>query len=156
MARKVAIYLLVIVSVIIVLLMWRRLNFDKLLTVLHKKSSEDLKMERNFNAQSIVECSDSCLPCSTEKKTCANVLAIAYTMGGNTTNPNKKRTFKRKVVMSSDTMNLFYAWFAPITSLVWYAQSWTPVFIFAESETVSTSLQVFEFIVKQVEEAGGK
>ena len=58
--------------------------------------------------------------------------------------------------MSSDMMNLFYAWFAPITSLVWYAQSWTPVFIFVESETVSTSLQVFEFIMKQVEEAGGE
>ena len=74
MARKFSVYL-VMVSVIIVLLM---LNLDKLLTILHKKSSEDLKTERHFNAQSIVECSDSCLPCSTEKKTCANVLATAY------------------------------------------------------------------------------
>ncbi len=41
------------------------------------------------------------------------------------------REYKRKVIMSLDTVNLIYAWFAPITSLIWYeVMEWQPVFIF--------------------------
>lgn len=101
-----------------------------------------------------VSCSKACLPCSSsEDLTCRDVLAKKTNLLDLKFNRKK---FKRKVVMSSDTMNLFYAWFAPITSLMWYEMNWTPVVIFVESKSVGTDLEVFKFIMEQVEAAGGE
>ncbi len=53
--------------------------------------------------------------------------------------------------------NLFYSWFAPVSSLVWYQLNWTPVVIFVDSKTTSkTDKRMYEFIMKQVEAAGGE
>ena len=66
-----------------------------------------------------------------------------------------KNTFKRKVILSTDTQQIFYAWYAPITSLIWYSMGWTPVVIFADTASSSPG-PVFEFIMKNVELAGGE
>ncbi len=100
-----------------------------------------------------VSCSNTCLPCASEQLTCGQILAM------NNTIPDRKfnKKFKRKVIMSSDMTNLFYSWFAPITSLVWYQLNWTPVVIFVDSNTASkTDKRMYEFIMKQVEAAGGE
>ncbi len=51
--------------------------------------------------------------------------------------------------MSSDMTNIFYSWFTPITSLVWYQLNWTPVVMFVDSNKASNKC------MKQVEAAGG-
>ena len=66
-----------------------------------------------------------------------------------------KNTFKRKVIFSTDMRHFFYAWYAPITSLIWYSMGWTPVVIFADTASSSPG-PVFEFIIKNVELAGGE
>ena len=66
-----------------------------------------------------------------------------------------KNTFKRKVILSTDTQHLVYAWYAPITSLIWYSMGWTPVVIFADTASSSPG-PVFKFIMKNVELAGGE
>ncbi len=67
-----------------------------------------------------------------------------------------KWEYNRKVIMSLDTVNLFYAWFAPITTLIWYeVMEWQPVFIFLHPKDPDiTPRPLLEFIVKHIEAAG--
>ena len=58
--------------------------------------------------------------------------------------------------MSTDTQNFFYAWYAPIATLIWYSIGWNPVVIFAANAATVSPGPIFEFIMKKVELAGGE
>lgn len=74
------------------------------------------------------QCANDCSPCSKSPEyrnlTCHDIIETQA----------KKRPqleYRRKVILSPDTENLFYAWFAPITSLLWMeVMKWKRVYIF--------------------------
>ena len=67
-------------------------------------------------------CNDECVPCSKTLSSCPEVIAAEPH-----TRP-KRQYNKRKVLFSTDIKNLFFTWFVPITSLLWYEKmGWQPV-----------------------------
>ena len=100
------------------------------------------------------QCANHCSPCSKSPEywnlTCHDIIE---------TQAKKRKPqleYRRKVILSSDTENVFYAWFAPITSLLWMeVMKWKPVYIFvyrAESDIGP----VFKYIIKHVKAAGAE
>jgi len=68
-------------------------------------------------------CNSKCVPCSEKFASCQEVFA---------TEPHTrpKYQYKRKVMLSTDIKNLFYTWFVPIASLLWYEKmGWQPVLL---------------------------
>ena len=101
-----------------------------------------------------VSCLGNCLPCQSSRL-CTEVISMTTKVTKRLTDDNE---YKRKVIMSSDAVNLFYAWFAPITTLIWYeVMKWQPVVILVYPNNPDFTLgPVFEFIAQQIEVAGGE
>lgn len=99
------------------------------------------------------QCANDCSPCSKSPEyrnlTCHDIIETQA----------KKRPqleYRRKVILSSDTENLFYAWFAPITSLLWMeVMKWKPVYIFVY-RTESDIGPVLKYIIRHVEATGAE
>ena len=99
------------------------------------------------------QCANDCSPCSKSPEyrnlTCHDIIETQA----------KKRPqleYRRKVILSSDTENLFYAWFAPITSLLWMeVMKWKPVYIFVY-RIESDIGPVLKYIIRHVEATGAE
>ena len=104
----------------------------------------------------LAQCTKDCSPCSKSPEyrnlTCHDIIE---------TNPEPRPhpDYRRKVILSTDTENLFYAWFAPITSLLWMeVMKWKPIYILVhrqESEEPDLGA-VFKYIIRHMEAAGAE
>ena len=70
-------------------------------------------------------CSEQCVPCSNRFSSCQKVIATEPHM-----RPKQYNTRARKVMLSTDIKNLYFTWFVPIISLLWYEKmGWQPVLL---------------------------
>ena len=101
------------------------------------------------------QCAKACSPCSKSPEywnlTCHDIIETKPKM-------RPQLDSRRKVMMSFDTENFFYAWFAPITALLWMeAMKWKPVFIFVlRAESDSDIGPVFKYIIRHLEATGAE
>jgi hypothetical protein len=68
---------------------------------------------------------------------------------------NFSKVFKRKVVMAIDMEHVYYAWYAPLSSIIWYSMNWTPIIAFVGMNKTNMS-PLFQFISDQTKAAGGQ
>ena len=101
------------------------------------------------------QCANDCSPCSKSPEywnlTCHDVIETKPKM-------RPQLDYRRKVILSSDAENYFYAWFAPITALIWMeVMKWKPVFIFVlRAESESDIGPVFRYIIRHLEATGAE
>ncbi len=119
-----------------------------------KSHTEEMTTTLRRTTPEYLSCPGGCSPCQSpnNSQSCAEVIEMSAKVVKMPT-----REYNRKVIMSLDTVNLFYAWFAPITTLIWYeVMEWQPVFIFLyPNDPDFTPGPLLEFIVKYIEAAGG-
>ena len=95
---------------------------------------------------------NDCQPCNHSE----NPLSCEEVMKMGSTKPVRNTTkFKRRVAIAVDTYNYFYAWYAPITAMIWANMDWIPVVAFVETKSTPPG-PLHHFIMKQVEAAGGE
>ena len=81
-------------------------------------------------------CNGQCVPCSKMFSSCQDVIAAESHL-------RPKRQYKRKVILSTDVKNLFFTWFVPIVSLLWYEKmEWQPVILIVYLSEEDFTLQI--------------
>ena len=119
-------------------------------------SDEEGKSFKLINDEQLPKCSNcsinDCQPCNHLE----NPLSCQEVMKIGSTKPVRNTTkFKRRVAIAVDTYNYYYAWYAPITAMIWANIDWIPVVAFVETNSTPPG-PLHHFIMKQVEAAGGE
>ena len=150
--KKYFVVFVALVIAVVVVLTTKRGVFGELNYNTLGGSDEEDRLFNDHLLPNYSNCSiHDCQPC----KFSENPLSCEEVMMGSTKPVRNTTKFKRRVVIAVDTYTFYYAWYAPITAMIWANMDWIPVVAFVETKSTPPG-PLHHFIMKQVEAAGGE